>query len=559
VNPRSQKQLARRLRRRRKAAREAADAAAASVPREIFDRIERIADYHNSTKHTYASVRANQQKLDWSSQPKPFRVFADHPKVDLPKELIAAEAQALRVLSDGLHQGALHPPQDLTTLASWLHLASGITGEGRVGKHKYHLRSCPSSSALFPFEIYVAAFAVRGLEPGLYHYSVQECALRKLRDGDVALAQIKKGRPDLKFLNTVPAALLVSTIFCRSTWRYRQRGYRYALVDAGHLVQNLVTAANGLGIQTTTRLAMNERNTRELIGVSTNAPFGEAESVQAMVVWAETAANPIVRGDGPERPANQRLASIPRAALAESLTPYGSVVAVHEDCVAPGVAVRELRPPLTELSPLKLDDDGEEAASEKSPFGDDDGPTLHHVITKRRSAADFLRKPIELDQLWAINRLAYRGGSYFPIFPAGAHVGLIRPMWIVNDVAGLESGVWYYDPASDRWVLHRAGDFRLESQYLCLEQPIGGNASAVCFMLADLKQLMQRGGPDAYRLAHLEAGLAGQRIFLAAGALGVGAAGIGPFYDDEVVKFLEPDTTGWETIYAAVLGVAKPP
>ena len=52
----------------------------------------------------------------------------------------------------------------------------------------------------------------------------------------------------------MPAALLVSTIFCRSAWRYRNRGYRYALIDAGHLVQNLVTAANGLGIQTTTRL-----------------------------------------------------------------------------------------------------------------------------------------------------------------------------------------------------------------------------------------------------------------------------------------------------------------
>ena len=187
-------------------------------------------------------------------------------------------------------------PQDLRTLASWLYLANGITGERQVGKQTFHLRSCPSSAALFPFEIYVAAFGVEGLEPGFYHYSVQECALRKLRDGAAALALLKKGRPDLQFLKTVPAALLVSTIFCRSTWRYRQRGYRYALIDAGHLVQNLVTAANGLGIQTTTRLSMNDRNMRELIGVAPNAAFGEAEAVQAMVVWAETAANPDARG-----------------------------------------------------------------------------------------------------------------------------------------------------------------------------------------------------------------------------------------------------------------------
>jgi SagB-type dehydrogenase family enzyme len=551
--------MARRLRRVRRERKHSDETGvAAEMPREILDRIERVRDYHNSSKHTYASVRTSPHKLDWPNRPSPFRVFDNHPKVDLPRELLSADAPAVSVLSEGLSglpEGAKHPPHDLTTLASWLHLANGITGEHRVGKQTVHLRSCPSTSALFPFEIYVAAFAIAGLEPGLYHYSVKECALRKLRDGGVALAQIKKGRPDLDFLKTVPAVLLVSTVFCRSTWRFRQRGYRYALIDAGHLVQNLVTAANGLGIQTTTRLTMNHRNARELIGVAAHAPFGEAESVQAMVVWAETATQPMTMPEKSPLPKRgERLQPIPRPALAPSATAYGTVVAVHHDCVAPGVAVREIRPPLTESNPFDPELTAEELPAPGAHTG---GPPLAQVMTTRRSAADFVREPINLDALWTINRLAFRGGSHFPVFPSGPHVGLLRPMWIVNAVDGMQPGLWCFDAACDRWMLHRAGEFRLESRYLCLEQPICGHAAAACFMLADLKTLMDCGGPDTYRLAHLEAGVVGQRMFLAAAALGVGCAGIGPFYDDETIAFLEPKQPGWEAIYSVVLGVAK--
>ena len=65
---------------------------------------------------------------------------------------------------------------------------------------------------------------VEGIEPGLYHYSPKEFALRKLRGGAETLARLTRGRPDLAFLKTVPLAMLVSTIYCRATWRFGRRG-----------------------------------------------------------------------------------------------------------------------------------------------------------------------------------------------------------------------------------------------------------------------------------------------------------------------------------------------
>jgi hypothetical protein len=100
-----------------------------------------------------------------------------------------------------------------------------------------------------------------------------------------------------------------------------------------------------------------------------------------------------------------------------------------------------------------------------------------------------------------------------------------------------------------------AAEGLFETEVLRLEAVDAG----ACFMLADLKPLMDRAGPDAYRLAHLEAGIAGQRMFLAAHALGVGCTGIGPCYDDETVNFLAPEPSGWDVIYSVVLGVTKNP
>jgi len=566
-----------------------------ALSREILERIERVRDYHQASKHTYDQVQAAQQgwALDWDNKPSPYRTFPEFPKTALPTTIIDASVPTLDLLTDGL--GALpasqvQPPQDLKTLASWLYLADGITIEKGVGSRRYSLRSCPSSGALFPFEIYVAAFAIDGLSPGLYHYSVREFSLRRLREGPLTLQHLKRGRPDLEFLKTVPAALLVSTNFWRSAWRYRQRAYRYALLDAGHLVQNLVSVASGIGIQTTTRLRMNERITRELIGLAEDCDFGECESVQAMVVWADTATKPInapsraaslssssvfgIHGGDPlagltssgapigaAPPAEaggtavNELPPIARAPLSPHATPYGSIRGAHEDCVAPGVAIREIRPPLTELSPAPV---GATYIDLAPPEPLPSGPSLRRVLMTRRSPADFLRHSIARSQFWTLNRLAFRGGSHFPTFPDGPHTGLVKPFWVLHDVGGMDAGVWYYDAPADRWALVRRGDYRMETLYLCLEQQVAGNASAVCFLVAELRALMGAAGPDAYRLAHLEAGVVAQRCHLAAAGMELGCAGAGAFYDDEVRRFLDLDRTAWEPIHAIAIGVPAP-
>jgi SagB-type dehydrogenase family enzyme len=131
----------------------------------------------------------------------------------------------------------------------------------------------------------------------------------------------------------------------------------------------------------------------------------------------------------------------------------------------------------------------------------------------------------------------------------------VRPFWVVHNIAGMDCGIWFYRADADGWCLLRKGAFRLETQYLSHEDEACGNASAVCYMVANLPTLMTQAGPDTYRLAHLEAGTVAQRIALAARGFGFASRTTSTFYDDELRKFLGLDQTGWEPLLTVAVGV----
>lgn len=525
--------------------------------KDILERVERVLEYHRVSKHTPASIGGLKPQTDPAAQPSPYRTFPGLPKISLPTGLLDLAVSAEAVMREGLAalpESHVRPPQNLKTIATWLYFAYGITAERSFEGHKYRLRTCPSGSALFPCEIYLAAFSINGLEPGLYSFNPREFSLTKLRDGPDTLAHLKRGRPDLAFLRFVPAVLLVSTIFWRTAWKYRVRGFRVALEDAGHLIANVVATANGLGIATMTRLKMNDNTMRELIGIPYNPDFGTFEAVQAMVVWADNATSPI----DPSAPGvpPRALGPIPRLPLSADVVPYGSIVAAHQDCVAPGIPLRDVKPPFTELSPMPA-----VHHSETLPYvysNPHEGPSLRLALLTRRSSRDFEHGAIPRDRFLDINRCAFRTGTFLPLFPQGPYFGLIRPFWIIHAVSGLASGVWHYHPHTDRWVLLRRGSFRAQTRAMCVGQPRCGNAAALCLMTSNLNITLNGLGPDIYRLAHLEAGIAGQRLALAAAASGIGASGIGSFYDDELRLFLGLEQTGWEVLYATALGMTAP-
>jgi hypothetical protein len=82
---------------------------------------------------------------------------------------------------------------------------------------------------------------------------------------------------------------------------------------------------------------------------------------------------------------------------------------------------------------------------------------------------------------------------------------------------------------------------------------LGGASSATVFFLADLGEILPRWGNRGYRVANLEAGLIGGRLYLAAYAQGFGATGL-TFYDRAVVEFFSPASAGLDALFVTALG-----
>lgn len=110
------------------------------------------------------------------------------------------------------------------------------------------LRTVPSAGGLYPLEVYCLIYNVEGIEPGIYHYVPLYNALERIAD------LVPRDEAILSFLRqdavmTSAAVLVVTAVSDRVMEKYGERGYRFILIEAGHLAQNanLAAQASGLG------------------------------------------------------------------------------------------------------------------------------------------------------------------------------------------------------------------------------------------------------------------------------------------------------------------------
>ena len=92
----------------------------------------------------------------------------------------------------------------------------------------------------------VLALALEGVEPSTLHYDPFGHRLELLGSLDVAATGAALVDPALA--EEAAALVVVTAMFWRSRFKYGLRGYRFALIEAGHVVQNAVLVAAGLGL-----------------------------------------------------------------------------------------------------------------------------------------------------------------------------------------------------------------------------------------------------------------------------------------------------------------------
>ncbi len=158
-------------------------------------------------------------------------------KVDL------VDAIARRESRRAFDRGALA----LEELAFLLWAAQGV--KRRFGE-SCALRTVPSAGARHALETYIVAFAVEGLEPGIYRYlPLEHQLLFEFAEND-ARRKVSDAALGQTFAGEAAVCVIWTAIPYRMEWRYGDASYKVIAIDAGHVCQNLYLACEAVGAGT---------------------------------------------------------------------------------------------------------------------------------------------------------------------------------------------------------------------------------------------------------------------------------------------------------------------
>ncbi len=420
--------------------------------------------YHAMTKHSYNSVRTNPNQLAWEDQPSTYKNYPhSYKKVKLDLEEV----------------------ED-----NFLYHIAGLTEKRTYPSGEYYLRINPSAGALYPNELYFQVRGVEGKEDGIYHYEVGSSSLTLLRSID----EEEGLEPYFGFKTARKGYLfLVSAIYYRSSWKYKNRAFRYCLLDAGHLLGSIEASA-----------LLKPHAVQIIYGIEReklNRMFGFEERE-----WFLAGAVMAVPIHGSE--VNAIEFSLPYVDGSRSFEKNELIEQAYHETMALEACKRQIKAPEFTYNTTKLQE----------------------TLFNRRSQRGFHEGAITKGQFNYIMEMIQQ-----PILSDCDEE--VSVYVVVNRVLDMSLGL-YKDGAYIEY-----GDFARKAGYLSLEEYSLSMQGAVAFFLTSKAK--------NYQALYQKAGIIGQRLYVAAQYMQIGCSGIGAYYDDEVNEFVGNDDM---ILYALAIG-----
>jgi SagB-type dehydrogenase family enzyme len=108
---------------------------------------------------------------------------------------------------------------------------------------------------------------VKGLAQGLYHYSVKDHALERIRRGSVRDAVLRYALRQ-KHVGDACAVCFMTAFLPRTMFKYRSpRAYRIVTLETGHLAQTFCLVATWLGLAPFTTAAVADTAVERALGI----------------------------------------------------------------------------------------------------------------------------------------------------------------------------------------------------------------------------------------------------------------------------------------------------
>ena len=223
------------------------------TPEELFSPME---VYHENSKIQPSDFELLTRVLTVNSSPqirrvitRPFVNYPGHHAVALPKEFPPSPAPFESILTNRRSEHHFSgKPISLEALARVLFFGDGIVSKlASEEGGSFSLRTAPSGGGLYPVELYCFALRVNDLPSGSYFYNPLQNQLELLSEADfsVPLAEATSLKREAR---AAAVCIALVGVLPRSSFKYGQRAYRFVLLEAGHIAQNILLTAESLGL-----------------------------------------------------------------------------------------------------------------------------------------------------------------------------------------------------------------------------------------------------------------------------------------------------------------------
>lgn len=160
-------------------------------------------------------------------------------------------------------------PLSTHLLSRLLSFSCGYTHgmRGTSGAAQMFHRAQPSAGATYPLEIFPIVLRVAGVPPGVYHYSLLSHSLELIRPGlfNLVLPTWTLNQP---YIAETSVVFVMAGFSERIRPRYGSRGYRYMLLEAGHVGQNLYLLSTAYGLGAMADGGFVDKTINELLGLN---------------------------------------------------------------------------------------------------------------------------------------------------------------------------------------------------------------------------------------------------------------------------------------------------
>ncbi len=497
-------------------------------------------EYHRKTSYDRHDMKGH--GLDWANQPTVFKTYPGLDTVSLaePEEPLPDVFLSKLIR----HEFVPEAKAELTfpQLSRIIGLAHRVTAKARHGAGYFYYRNVASAGALYPFELYVGGKAVSGLDDGLYHHTLGLGALTRLRAGDMT-AVLADGLQTKERLSWT-AVFFLTSIFFRSAWKYRNRAYRYHLLDTGHLAESLLLALVACGLSARWHVDFDDDKINALLGVD---PTKEVCLAVAVV-------------EGEELPSqtHPRVLSVSVSGSADA-----SRVSTHEADFGLIRQAHASSSPIVRASGLRVGGMLQHLGLNTKqqidfPSGRPRPEKMNYVeaVSTRRSKRNFVSQAIPSEAFHGLVELLSA-----TTFPGRGDVGwtareVLSVGFLCGNVQGFDPGFYVLDPEGTALCLAAEGFMIDQMARICLDQAWLAYSALHVVFLSNLEILENWWGPRGYRYAMLNAGRLGQRLYLGATSMGLGCCGIGAFFDDEAGQLLGTNQAT-RLLYLVAVGPVK--